>query len=77
MVLFCHTLLTGDTRKIFVSNILQTRRAALPPATYYRFTTYQDARRVRLVDGLETNILRVSPVKLLRESNETSVGIAT
>ena len=33
----------------------------------YRFTTYQDARRVRLVDGLEylkTNILRVSPVKL-------------
>ena len=28
----------------------------------YRFTTYQDARRVRLVDGLETNILRVSPV---------------
>ena len=27
----------------------------------YRFTTYQDARRVRLVDGLEfeTNILRV------------------
>ena len=29
----------------------------------YRFTTYQDARRVRLVDGLETNILRVSPVK--------------
>ena len=31
----------------------------------YRFTTYQDARRVRLVDGLETNILRVSPVKIL------------
>ena len=33
---------------------------------YYRFTTYQDARRVRLVDGLifETNILRVSPVIL-------------
>ena len=30
----------------------------------YRFTTYQDARRVRLVNGLETNILRVSPVKL-------------
>ena len=33
----------------------------------YRFTTYQDAPRVRLVDGLivifETNILRVSPVK--------------
>ena len=32
----------------------------------YRFTTYQDARRVRLVDGcliFETNILRVSPVK--------------
>ena len=23
----------------------------------YRFTTYQDARRVRLVDGLETNIV--------------------
>ena len=33
---------------------------------HYRFTTYQDARRVRLVDGLifETNILPVSPVKL-------------
>ena len=31
----------------------------------YRFTTYQDARRVRLVDGLETNILRVSPVNFL------------
>ena len=30
---------------------------------FNRFTTYQDARRVRLVDGLETNILRVSPVK--------------
>ena len=32
----------------------------------YRFTTYQDARRVGLVDGLvifETNILRVSPFK--------------
>ena len=27
----------------------------------YRFTTYQDARRVRL---FETNILRVSPVKV-------------
>ena len=25
--------------------------------------TYQDARRVGLVDGLETNILRVSPDK--------------
>ena len=37
----------------------------------YRFTTYQDARRVRLVDGLIflTNILRVSPVKS-RRSNE-------
>ena len=36
-----------------------------PQVKYYRFTTYQDARRVRLVDGLEfeTNILRVSPVK--------------
>ena len=33
-------------------------------ANNHRFTTYQDARRVRLVDGLETNILRVSPVKL-------------
>ena len=33
------------------------------PVESYRFTTYQDARRVRLVDGLETNILRVSPVK--------------
>ena len=41
-----------------------------PPRGFasYRFTTYQDARRVRLVDGLvdglifETNILRVSPV---------------
>ena len=31
---------------------------------HYRFTTYQDARRVRLVDGLETNILRVSPVNI-------------
>ena len=32
----------------------------------YRFTTYQDARRVRLVDGLifKTNILRVSPVNV-------------
>ena len=31
----------------------------------YKFTTYQDARRVRFVDGLifETNIIRVSPVK--------------
>ena len=36
----------------------------------YRFTTYQDARRVRIVDGLifETNILQVSPVKWLGES---------
>ena len=33
----------------------------------YRYTTYQDAHRVRLVDGLEfeTNILRVSSVKLI------------
>ena len=30
----------------------------------YRFTTYQDARRVILVDGtLETNILQISPIK--------------
>ena len=36
----------------------------------YRFTTYQDARRVRLVDGLfETNVLRVSPVSLIFETN--------
>ena len=27
-------------------------------AVHYRFTTCQDARRVRLVDGLETNILK-------------------
>ena len=41
---------------------LMTSRAQ---AKLYRFTTYQDARLVRLVDGLifETNILRVSPVK--------------
>ena len=35
-----------------------------------RFITYQDARRVRLVDGLifETNILRVSPVNIYTTS---------
>ena len=34
---------------------------------FYRFTTYQDARRVGLVDvdGLKTIILRVSPVKVI------------
>ena len=36
----------------------------------YSFTTYQDAHRVRLVDGLEylieTNIARVSPVNNLK-----------
>ena len=39
----------------------------------YRFTTYQDARRVRLVDGLifETNILRVSPVNLFAEQRSS------
>ena len=41
---------------------------------HYRFTTYQDARRLTLVDGLEkifeTNILRVSlsPVKFFNKS---------
>ena len=39
------------------------RSATYDKCYTYRFTTYQDARRVRLVDGLETNILRVSPVK--------------
>ena len=41
------------------------------PVQSYRFTTYQDARRVRLVDGLifETNILRVSPVKFKVEGD--------
>ena len=39
------------------------RNLKVEKVIYYRFTTYQDARRVRLVDGLETNILRVSPVK--------------
>ena len=45
--------------------LLQERGLWLEQAAPYRFTTYQDARRVRLVDGLifETNILRVSPVK--------------
>ena len=38
----------------------------------YRFTTYQDARRVRIVDGrgLETKILLVSPVKRENSKNE-------
>ena len=36
----------------------------------YRFTTYQDASRVRLVDGLETNILRVSPVNGAAKSSK-------
>jgi len=40
----------------------------------YRFTTYQDARRVRLVDGLETNILRVSPVNIWDEV-DTKIAI--
>ena len=37
----------------------------LPTRSCCRFTTYQDARRVRLVDGpiFETNILKVSLVK--------------
>ena len=41
-------------------------RSSARHSSAYRFTTYQDARRVRLVDGLifETNILRVSPVKV-------------
>ena len=36
----------------------------------YRFTTYQDASRARLVDGLETNILRVSPVNEAAKSSK-------
>ena len=43
---------------------------------HYRFTTFQDAHRVRLVDGLdiifETNILRVSPVKPVYSAPETA-----
>ena len=38
----------------------------LRDALLYRFTTYQDARRVRLV--VETNILRVSPVNALLQA---------
>ena len=37
-----------------------------------RFLTYQDARRIRLVDGrliFETNVLRVSPVKPTKTFN--------
>ena len=49
-----------------VLRVRRSRATASERATWldYRFTTYQDARRVRLVDGLifETNILRVSPV---------------
>ena len=45
---------------------LRVLRDALVSQCTYRFTTYQDARRVRLVDGLETNILRVSPVYFRR-----------
>ena len=41
-------------------------RSLLFHAVVYRFTTYQDARRVRLVDGLETNILRYHPLTVKR-----------
>ena len=39
----------------------------------YKFTSFQDACRVGLVDGLETNILRVSPVNRHVISNELEV----
>ena len=54
-----------DWRRIKHRAAHQTETPRRAPNIYtYRFTTYQDARRVRLVDGLifETNILRVSPV---------------
>ena len=38
------------------------------PIISYRFTTYQDARRVRLVDGIETNILQIFETNILRVS---------
>ena len=50
---------------IFIIVGLQPTAKRTPRRVSYRFTTYQDERRVRLVDGLvETNILRVSPVNL-------------
>ena len=60
------TKLTGDIRKIFVSNIKTVDESnSVRVLIGCKSITYQDARRVKLVDGLifETNILRVSPVK--------------
>ena len=51
-----------DKNKLALARIF---KIFVPLFSSYRFTTYQDARRVRLVDGLETNILRVSPVNFL------------
>ena len=55
-----------------IINIVELKHPIINPEKFntlrknYRFTTYQDARRVGLVDGLvfETNILRVSPVNV-------------
>ena len=47
-----------------------TRKLALLVHTLWGPQVNQDARRVRLFDGLETNILRVSPVNNLAKNGE-------
>ena len=59
---YASVILFGDPRLLYSLKLEIRRNDKLSAA--YRFTTYQDARRVTLVDGLfETNILPVSPVK--------------
>ena len=64
----------NPSKFIFIVHLLVSPRQEIrssahrtSPLTNYRFTTYQDARRVRLVDGLKkyftSHPLRVSPVK--------------
>ena len=52
----------NTSRKVYLESLAY--RAENARKSFY-YVLYQDARRVRLVDGLifETNILRVSPVK--------------
>ena len=68
------TITNSNLRAFHITMCLRVLCDAPPAvARYYRFTTYQDARRVRLVDGLETNILRVSPVKRATASERAMV----
>ena len=66
----CQPIKIVALRRLVAKQEWQFARRRARRISGFRFTTYQDASRAKLVDGLETDILRVSPVNEAAKSSK-------